>query len=144
MFTQPRGFLLVQQHLASFDNIEVGEIKQSRIHYFHGMRRFTVGSDGCEAFDSPDELAVRGGITRAPSTAKPALPALQIVALETSQRRISSRKWTASFWHAYARIHQARVVVLSIVVRRRIQSPCTGQQHHREEQHQQRSLHKDV
>src|SRR2546422_996127 len=126
MFTEPRGFLLVQQHLARLDNIEVGKIKQPRIHYFHGVRRFTVGSDGCQPFDSPDELAVRGRIVGAPSAAKPALPTLQIVALETSQRGIPRRKWPASLWHAYARIHESRVVVLRIVIRRRIKSPGAG------------------
>src|SRR5213594_2697705 len=102
MLTKPRRFLLIQQHLARLDNIEVGKIKESWIHDFHGMRRFTIGPDGCQPLDSPDELAVRSRIIGAPSAAETAFPPLQIVALETSQRRISGRKRAASLWHAYA------------------------------------------
>src|SRR3989442_4826180 len=85
MLTQASGFLFVQQHLARLDNIEVGEIKQSRIHDLHGVRRFTVSLDARQPLHSPDEFAVSGGIIRAPAAAQTALPTLQIVAPEGSQ-----------------------------------------------------------
>src|SRR5881296_1523231 len=116
MLTQPRGFLLVQQHLAGHYDIKVWKIKQPRIHDFHRVRCFTVGSDGRQTLHSPDELAVRGGIIRAPAAAETALPPLQIVAFEASQGRITRRKWSASFRNAYARIHETRVVVFRVVI----------------------------
>src|SRR5216117_419332 len=141
MLTQASGFLFVQQHLARLDNIEVGEIKQSRIHDLHGVRCFTVSLDARQPLHSPDEFAVSGGIIDAPAAAEAALPTLQLVALEASQRRITGRKWSASFRNAYARIHETRVVVFGVIIRRRIEGPGKRKHHQTEEQHQKRSLH---
>src|SRR5207247_5722335 len=141
MLTQASGFLFVQQHLARLDNIEVEEIKQSRIHDLHGVRRFTVSFDARQPLHSPNEFAVSGGIIGAPTAAEAALPTLQIVALEASERRITGRKWSASFRNAYARVHETRVVVFRVIIGRRIEGPGNRKHHHTEEQHQKRSLH---
>src|SRR5436190_12865785 len=133
MLTQPRGFLLVQQHLAGLDDIKVGKIKQPRIHDFHRVRCFTVGSDGRQTLHSPDELAVRGGIIRAPAAAEAALPPLQIVAFESSQERITRREWSAWFRNAYARIYMTRVVVLRVVIEGLMQGPGNQKHQHSEE-----------
>src|SRR5207302_8585863 len=78
----------------------------------------------------------------APSATEAAFTPLQVRTPAISYRRITRWERPSSFGHAYARIHHSGVVVLRIVIRRPVKSPGTGQQHHREEQHQQRSLHK--
>src|SRR5437016_13013847 len=111
MFAQLGSFLFIQQHLAGFDNVQVGKIKNPRIHPINRVSGFTIRFDGRQPLHSPDKLAVRSWIIGAPSAAEAAFTPLQVRTPEISYRRITRWERPSSFGHAYARIHHSGVVV---------------------------------
>src|SRR5262249_31494208 len=141
VLAQSGGLLVIKQHLAWLDDVEIGKIKDSRVHQVHRVRSFTICVDSRQPLDAPDKLAIGGRVVRPPAPAESAFAAFQIRTHETPYGRITHRYWTTSFRCAHAGIDDSRVVILCFGSGWRFIRPSAGQHDASNKQRKERPLH---